>query len=212
MMKHYDIDGLVQYGIESLPGTILVVDPAWRNLDKAVKTSLQGIRKLQAKLGAEETMEEGADEGVIIQKKADLLQQIQTAQDKREKLLSERKRTPKKVTLDSLPEEQRPTRLLPLNKQLADTVKMIAYRAETALVGILRRHLKKEEEARALVRELFVSAADIEPDNAAKTLTIRIHRMASPAHDVAISALLAELSEQKFYHPETGALMIFVLV
>ncbi|MDP2842259.1 MAG: hypothetical protein Q8O06_01295, partial [Acetobacterium sp.] len=212
MMKHYDIDGLVQYGIESLPGTTFVVNPAWRSLDKAVKTSLQGVRKLQAKLGAEEGMDGGVDEGVVIQKKADLFQKIQTAQENREKLLAERKITPKKVTLDSLPEEQRPTRLLPLNKQLADTVKMIAYRAETALVAILRRHLKKEDEARALVRELFVSAADIEPDNIAKTLTIRIHRMASPAHDLAISALLAELSEQKFCHPETGALMVFVLV
>jgi hypothetical protein len=207
MMKHYDIDGLVQYGVESLPGTIFVVNPAWRNLDKAVKTSLQGVRKLQAKLGAVE-----GTEGVDIQIKADLLQGIQAAQTHREKLLSARKKTPKKVPLNSLPEEQRPTKLLPLNKQLSDTVKMIAYRAETALVAILRRHLKKEDEARALVRELFVSAADIEPDIVAKTLTIRIHRVACPAHDLAISALLAELSDQKFRHPETGALMNFVLV
>jgi hypothetical protein len=116
------------------------------------------------------------------------------------------------VTIDSLPENQRPTQLLPLNKQLADTVKMIAYRAETALVAILRRHLKNEDEARALVRELFVSSADIEPDTLAETLTIRIHRMASPSHDKAIAALLGELTEQEFCHPETNAKMIFALV
>ncbi|MBF0503414.1 MAG: hypothetical protein HQM09_25080 [Candidatus Riflebacteria bacterium] len=208
MMRHYDIDGLLQYGIESLPGTTSVVNPVWRSLDKAIKTALQGIRKLQAKLGAEEVLVEGQ----VIENKANLLQKIQTAQDDREKLCAERKATPKKVALDSLPEEQRPTSLLPLNKQLADTVKMIAYRAETALVAILRRSLNKEEEARALVRELFVSAADIEPNNIAGTLTIRIHRMACPAHDSSISALLVELSEQKFCHPETGALMIFALV
>jgi len=33
-----------------------------------------------------------------------------------------------------------------------------------ALVGLLRPHLAKEDEARALIRELFVSSADIEPD------------------------------------------------
>ena len=38
-----------------------------------------------------------------------------------------------------------------LSKQLADTVKMIAYRAETAMVAMLRKHLNKEDEARALV-------------------------------------------------------------
>ena len=71
---------------------------------------------------------------------------------------------------------------------------MIAYRAETALVTLLRRHLNKEEDARALIRELFVSSADIEPDDQAKTLTIRIHRMACPAHDRAIASLLDELN------------------
>lgn len=38
---------------------------------------------------------------------------------------------------------------------LTDTIKMIAYRPETALVGLLRPHPAKEEEARALVQELF---------------------------------------------------------
>ena len=89
---------------------------------------------------------------------------------------------------------------------------MIAYRAETALVALVRRQLNKENEARALVRELLVSAADIEPNETERTLTIRIHRMACPVHDRAIEALLKELTEQDFCHPETGVRMIFVLV
>ena len=95
---------------------------------------------------------------------------------------------------------------------LCDAVKMVAYRAETAMVALLRRHLKKEDDARALIRELFVSSADIEPNALANTLTIKIHRMASPAHDRAIAALLEELTQQDFPHPETGARMTFALV
>jgi len=94
---------------------------------------------------------------------------------------------------------------------MTDAVKMIAYRAETAMVAILRRHLNKEDEARALVRELFVSSGDIVPDELAKTLTIRIHRMASPVHDRAVAGLLEELNKQGFCHPETGAKMIYTL-
>jgi hypothetical protein len=75
---------------------------------------------------------------------------------------------------------------------LTDTVKMIAYRAETTLVGLLRPHLGKEADARALIRELLVSAADIEPDEQNNRLLIRIHRMACPAHDKAIAALLGK--------------------
>lgn len=208
MMEHYEIDGLVQYGAEPLPGTLSVVNPTRRNLDKAVKAALSTVRKLQAKLGATEKIDSGAE----IQKKAEQLHDIQTAQIELERLRAERKQTQKKVRLDSLPENQRPTQLLPLNKQLTDTVKMIAYRTETALVAILRRHMAKEDEARALIRELFVSAADIEPNETNKTLRIRIHRMACPAHDKAVAALLDELSEMQFCHPETGAKMIFCLV
>ena len=120
--------------------------------------------------------------------------------------------TPRKVTLAELPEDQRPSQLLPLAKTLTDTIKMIAYRAETALVGLLRPRLANEAEARALIRELFISSADLTPDDAARTLTIRIHRMASPAHDRAIALLLADLTEANFHHPETGHRFIYQLV
>ena len=84
--------------------------------------------------------------------------------------------------------------------------------AETALVALVQPHLNKEEEARALVRELFVTSADIEPNAVANTLTIRIHRMAAPVHDKAIAALLEDLTNLEFRHPETGAKIIYALV
>ena len=53
---------------------------------------------------------------------------------------------------------------------------------------------------------------DIEPDEHSKTLTLKIHRTASPAHDKALGLLLADLTDQAFCHPETAAKMIFHLV
>ena len=127
-------------------------------------------------------------------------------------LCLQRRETSKKVTIDSLPQAERPTQLPPMAKLLTDTVKMIAYRAETALVGLLRKHLAKEDEARALVRELFVSSADLVPNEQQNSLTVRVHRMASPAHDKAIRALLADLTKIDFRHPQTGARLIYELV
>lgn len=207
MMQHYDIDGLIEYGAQSLPGTVKVVNPAWRKLDKELRQARHTQRQMQAQVA----------KGVVldskeIQKKAESVEAMQAAGAVLDTLRLERKKTPKKVTIDSLPEDQRPTQLLPLSKMLSDTVKMIAYRAETAMVALLRRHLTKEAEARALIRELFVSSANIETDDLAKTLTIRIHRMANPAHDKAISALLNDLTLQGFCHPDTGARMIYTLV
>ena len=198
-MQHYDIDGLVQYGDEELPGTLEVVNSAWRTLEKAVKDHSRRIRKLYAELGAATLQNDGGD----IQSRAERLQDIQRLKVDTADLRIQRRNTPRKATIASLPENERPRQLAPLGKMLADTVKTIAYRAETALVGLLRSHLAKEEEARALVRELFVSSADLEPNEQENTLTIRIHRMACPAHDKAMSALLADLTQAAFYHPET---------
>jgi len=207
MMQHYDIDGLVQYGGEDLPGTLLVVNPVWRTLDKAVQDHSRRIRKLQAEFGAATLQNDGGN----MQVRAERLQDIQRLEADKADLCVKRRQALKKVTIASLPEAERPRQLAPLGKMLTDTVKMIAYRAETALVGLLRPHLVKEDEARALVRELFVSSADLEPDPQENTLTVRIHRMACPAHDKAISALLADLTQAAFRHPETGTRLIYEL-
>ncbi len=207
MMEHYDIDGLVQYGSESLPDSTRVISPAWRTLDKGVRDHQRLLRNLRAKLG--KTAIENDPE--CIDANAILVQNIQQVEVDLANLCAQRKVTPRKVTIDSLPEDERPSQLMPLRKTLTDTVKMIAYRAETSLVGLLRKHLNKEAEARALIRELFVSSADTIPCEAEKTLTVRLHRMASPAHDRAIAGLLQDLTSENFCHPETGMRMIFEL-
>ncbi len=207
MMEHYDIDGLVEYGNQELPGTTEVVNPAWHILEKSVRNNQRKLRKLHAELGKQAL----GDDGAGMQKQAELHQDIKQLEVDTNELRVQRRETKRKVRIDTLPEDERPQELLPISKMLTDTVKMISYRAETALVGLLRPHLGKESDARALIRELFVSAADIEPDEPGNRLLIRIHRMASPAHDKAIAALLAELTEMNFKHPETGMEMVFEL-
>lgn len=208
MMQHYDIDGLVQYGAQDIPGTVQVVNPAWRAQDKAVRQTRRELDKLLAQLGK---LHECEPEDKAAYKKAELFETIEEMKAVLEQQRLERKRLKRKVAIESLPEAQRPTQLVQLNKTLTDTIKMIAYRAETALVGLLSSHLNKEEEARALVRQLLVSAADIIPDPAENILTVRIHRMACPAHDNAIQALLETLNEMEFRHPETNARMVYTL-
>jgi len=207
MMEHYDIDGLTQYGAEELPGTLEVVNPVWRELDKKVRGQLRGIRKLYSDLGKNDSTAEGKD----IPLRASRLEDIQRLESDLTEMRESRRKTSRKVRIDSLPENERPQQLAPLGKMLTDTIKMIAYRAETALVALLRKHLAKEDEARALIRELFISSADFEPNEQEKTLTIKIHRMASPVHDRAAGALLEELTSLSFCHPETGMRLIYKL-
>lgn len=207
MMQHYEIDGLVQYGSDELPCTLEVVNPAWRLLDKAVREKRRLIRRLHAGMGQAALQ----NDGKVLHLQAERLQEIQMLEADLENLRGRRRDTPKKIEIGKLPEGERPRQLVPLGKMLTDTVKMIAYRAETALVALLRPHLKKEDEARALIRELLVSSADLEPDEKDNTLTVRIHRMTCPAHDKAVGALLGDLTQAAFLHPETGARMIYEL-
>ena len=210
MMEHFDIDGLVEYGSEEIPGTTQVVNPAWRTLDKQLAHLAARLRQHHARLGAAAPPD--PDDGTAVERRATLLETIQQLATDRDELKRQRRATPRKVAVADLPEAERPRQLLPLAKTLTDTVKMIAYRAETALVGLLRPHLANEAEARALVREIFVSSADLEPDDEAATLTVRLHRMACPAHDRAVALLLADLTEADFRHPETGHRFLYQLV
>lgn len=215
MMQHYDIDGLIEYGAQELPGTTLVINPDYRELERTIKRFKLTLKQLQARLATYTQAakpEQQTQTPLQVQKKAECLESIQAVQGEIEALCTTRRATDKKVRIDSLPKDKQPTQLLPLTKMFADTVKMIAYRAETAMVALLKRHLNKEDEARALVRELFISAGDIEPDEQSKTLTVRIHRMATPAHDKAIAALLEDLNSLGFCHPETGQKMVYALV
>ena len=93
MMQHYDIDGLIEYGAENVPGTLLVVNAQWRDRDKAVRKARQTERKLQADF-ARRTAREGGE----IHKKAELVEDIQAVQAELARLRAERKATPKKVT------------------------------------------------------------------------------------------------------------------
>jgi hypothetical protein len=132
-MQHYDIDGLVQYGDDALPGTLQVVNPAWRTLDQAVTDTLRRLRKHHADLSAATLHHAGG----AIQIRAERLEHIQQLANNIAALRLTRRTTPKSVIIASLPQDQRPRQLAPLGKMLTDTVKMIAYRAETALVGLV---------------------------------------------------------------------------
>ena len=207
MMEHYDLDGLVQYGVEEIPGTKQVINPAWRRLDRDIRILRARLRKEQARLATHVIKTEGLDAQI----QGERLLEIQRIDEEIEELKVKRREVPRKVRLDELPEEERPSQLPPLGKMFTDTIKMIAYRAETAMVGLLRPHLAKEEEARALIRELFVASADFRPSNEDNTLHVRIHRMASPVHDRVIGALLEKLNQENFSHPETGMKILYKL-
>jgi hypothetical protein len=54
-------------------------------------------------------------------------------------------------------------------KHFIDGIKLIAYGAESALAGEIREALSRDDDARALLRRLFVTPASLRPDPVAQT-------------------------------------------
>jgi hypothetical protein len=108
-----------------------------------------------------------------------------------------------------LPEKDRFTRLRTERKHFVDTIKMIAYRAETSLASLLREHLVRSDDARALLRQIFQNEVDLLPDLQTNTLTVRLHHLTHATHDRPVAELCAALNETQTVFPGTNLTLIF---
>ena len=207
MMEHYAIDALNEYRTEAIPGTTRpVVNPAWRDLDRQSRVLKSKLTQRQARFAAL-TLHPQAEPSEIEnweRQKADLREQIEQLEHEWTGLKEQMKSTPHHLVWDELPEDQKFQRLAPSRKRLTDTVKLVAYRAETALTAIVREEMSHADEARALIRDLFLSDADLHPDEAAGVLTVRVHTLANPRSNRAIQHLLDELNAVEFNYPGTN--------
>ena len=211
MREQYGLDRLVEYGTEMVPDITTVVNPQWRRLDSQVRSKTGQRQRLHAKFGAMALSEGLSEEEVQTyqQRKGELQEQIQLLDVEINELKEQRKKTEHHIPVKSLPEEERFTRLRTERKHFLDTIKMIAYRAETSLVSILREHLARSDDARTLARQIFETEADLLPDETNKTLTIRIHHLTQAAHDLVLEKLCDALNETQTVFPGTDLTLIF---
>jgi transposase len=214
MMEHFAIDALNEYRTEAILGTNRpVVNPAWRELDRQHRSVKGKLTQRQARFAAL-TLHPQAEASEIQKwerQKADLREQIEPLENELNVLKEQMKSTPKHLAWDDLPDDQKFERLAPTRKRLADTVKLVAYRAETALATIVREKLSHADDARSLIRDLFRSDADILPNEAEGVLTVRLHTLANPRSNRAIQHLLDHLNAAEFTYPGTNLRLNYTL-
>jgi transposase len=214
MMEHFAIDLLSEYGTEAIPGTNRpVVNPNWRELDRQSRTLRGQLVQRQARFAALTLHPESDEKEVSMweKRKTILVEEIEQVEHELDQVKRQLKDTPKHVTWDELPAEQRFARLAPSRKRLTDTVKMIAYRAETAMTAIVREELAREDDARALLRDLFRSEADLLPDTAQGVLEVCVHPMANPRSNRAIVHLLTHLNDASLTYPGTNLKLVYTM-
>jgi hypothetical protein len=214
MREHYSLDRLIEYGTEPIPDTVSVVNPAWRKLDSQIRSQIGQRHRLAAQFGALALSEDPTESQLqgFQQRKGHLQEEIQALDLEIDKIKQLRKKTEHHIPVKSLPEQDRFTRLRTERKHFIDTLKMIAYRAESSMASVLREHMARgADDARALLRQIFQSDADLTPDLAANTLTIGLHHLTQAAHDKVIQQLLADLNATQTIFPGTTLTLVFKL-
>jgi hypothetical protein len=216
MMEHFAIDLLQEYGTESLPDTERVVNPVWRELDRS-RNSLQSKLKHRLARFAETTLHSEPEAGTAkydkwVAKKSEILEQIEQYESEFSSLKRRIKETPKHITWDELDETDKFFGLLPGRKRLMDTIKMIAYRTESAMASLLKQSTVDMPSARRLLQDLFVTEADILPKPEENLLRVRVHNASRPAANAALETLFKELNAAEFCYPGTDMQMHYELV
>jgi predicted nucleic acid-binding Zn-ribbon protein len=212
MREHYGLDRLIDYATEEIPDTTKVVNPAYRRLDGQVR-SLRG--HLTRKLAAFSAMNlngeiEPKKVAAFEQQKAALQERIEGLTKELEELKTQRKAVKHHISIAELPEEQRFKQLSTQSKHLIDTIKMVAYRAETAMAQMAREKMRREDDARSLLRALYSTEADLVPDQNAGTLTVRVHHQANRCADEVIAHLCHELNQTETIFPVPHSALLSV--
>jgi hypothetical protein len=215
MMQHFDIDVLLDYGVTRFPDTEKVINPTWRELNRSRNSLANKLRYRRASFAEMTMYPETSDNPEKykswLEKKAGLLEDIEMMEHQLSELKAELKRINKHIDWKELNEKDKFYQLVPGRKRLMDTIRMIAYRAETAMAGLITGPTVDSSDARSLLQNLFLTEADILPDHENEKLNIRVHGASRPAANRALAKLFHNLTQAEIKYPGTKVTMTFDL-
>ncbi len=215
MMQHFAIDGLTDYKKEDVSAPIQVTSPLWRGLSKQ-RNSMNGkLKTLKSKYGDcslkldELSAEDDSKREQLEIKRAELSEEILILHMKIDKIKLELKEVDQYILVSDLPDHERFQQLSTNKKDLIDTVKMIAYRSETAMATVIAKEYDGYHNARSLLQNLFTTDADLIPDYDKKTLEIKLHSLSERALNEKLDPLIEQLNDAEITYPGTDLRLIY---
>jgi len=194
MMQEFAIDLLNDYSKGSVPDTEKVISPKWRCFQKRIN-SITGKLKNRKSRFTDFTLipeiDTGTQKYIRWEKyKKELAEEIKNLEDELNIVKTEQKSSDKYIEFKDLNESDKFKSITPSSKSLIDTIKMIAYRAETSMASIINDNEKSIIQARSLLKDIFTSEADLVPDEKNKILNVHIHPMSTAALNKAAGRLI----------------------
>ena len=215
MMQQFGIDTLVSYVREKVCDTNVLVNPAYRSLESQLKKVTSKLNYRKAKFAnlvlGEIPIEEKQAKNFLI-KKIEVKNEIEVLQLQADSIKKEKKQIPRKIQFSQLPENEKFDNAINHRKVFLDIVKMIAYRAETAMANMLKPNMSHPDEARKLLQQVYKSDANLWVNKTDKTLCVELHRMSYWKDDKIIQQLCEQLNQTYTVFPGTDLVINYKLV
>ena len=199
-----------EFGLDTLPTHALVplapdtevVNPRRRDCDRL----LNRLRSRRASLRNREgqARDDGdSDAARALHAKGAVLEDAIAA------LSRDRREIPARIRAGALDPAERLQTLPEPARLLHDTLRMIAYRAETALLPAVAGPPHPSRNPRSALKALFQSDACLLPDRAAGQLRVSIQHLANRAHDRSLSVLIDRLNATSTRFPGTDLRLVY---
>jgi hypothetical protein len=209
MRQEFALDHLCTYAVEPADPSREVSNPQRKRLQRqlvALRATLASLSHKAARAWPGATVRVGRRR--LTEKELDRL--LDQQEDQIERLEERIAALPKRVSLERVLDPAAIVQLERERKVLVDAIKLIAYRAETALVRYVEPHFARhEEEGRKFLKSIFQATADVIPDERKKMLTVRFHGLANPRATRALRSMCDVVNATATRYPGTALQLRF---
>lgn len=215
MMQEFGIDTLVSYFKERITDTTLLVNPAYRTLENARRKMTSKLNRVKVKFATLTLQAESINDKKMekyLYEKQELKDDIEKKQKEVEQIKVQKKTVSRKIIYSELPENEKFDNVINQRKHFLDTIKLIAYRAETALSNIIKPHMSHKDESRLLLKQIYKTDANLIVDKENQKLIVEIHRLAHWKDDAVIEKLCTEMNDTETKFPDSNLTLFYKLV
>jgi hypothetical protein len=215
MIESFGIDSITSYFKNLIPDMSQVINPEYRELDRLHKktTTLLNNKKIKyAQISLQNKEMSKKEIQRYTKKKSDMQLEIEDLEKKRNTIIEKKNTIEKKILFKDLDENQKFSSAVNERKFFLDTIKIIAYRAESALCNIIKKQMDSPQQARSLIRKLYTAHADFEMDMANSLLIVKLHCTNHWADDKILEYLCAQLNDTETAFPASNLTCLFKLV
>ena len=213
LIQDYDFDKMIQFGTEEIDPQAEVVNPPYRKITNRIKKVREKISRTEARFYplAQQAMDNPIDEiPALTDKQMQYKQMLDRLTEQEAELVEERKQIPARIKLEQMPDQTRYNKLKTESKILMNIIKMICYRAESALASLVTPYLSRaREEKRMLIKQIISNNADLIPDYENNTLMVVLHSLSTPRFNRAAYQLAQLLNQTETIFPGTKLRLIF---